>query len=440
MAHDVFISYSTKDKPIADAACATLESAGIRCWIAPRDIQPGADWSEALVNAIEEAKLFILVFSSHANESPQVKRELQHAFEAGRLVIPFRVENILPNKSLDYYLGSVHWLDAITTPLENHLQTLAAKTKTLLQNGPAEEPPGPAPGPRPAPTIATSPAKATAVIWIAAAVIIAVGAVAIFSVYRMIGRQNSAVVTPAPSPAPTPTPAPTPPPAPIPAPVIGQNNATTQPGGFTPVANAPTVDPVMVDTWRTRFPTPTGDVVFNWLIHSDGDYALNITGPSTVPGETGHAMFGKNNWQLRSDAGRTDQGTYTIQDSNNVQITSTLGTAIWTRLSASMNEPTTVDAAIVGTWQINIPSAQGNTLLVWSIDPDGRYCVAATTNGKTQSEAGHVDFANSMWSLKADGGRTDHGTYTVLNSNAVSMTGTLGTGTWTRFSLNTPGE
>ena len=149
MAHDVFISYSTKDKPIADAACATLESAGIRCWITPRDIQPGADWSEALVNAIEEAKLFILVFSSHANESPQVKRELQHAFEAGRLVIPFRVENILPNKSLDYYLGSVHWLDAITTPLENHLQTLAAKTKTLLQNGPAkgEEPPAACSGP-----------------------------------------------------------------------------------------------------------------------------------------------------------------------------------------------------------------------------------------------------------------------------------------------------
>jgi hypothetical protein len=36
MAHDVFISYSTKDKPIADAVCGTLERNGVRCWIAPR--------------------------------------------------------------------------------------------------------------------------------------------------------------------------------------------------------------------------------------------------------------------------------------------------------------------------------------------------------------------------------------------------------------------
>ena len=34
MAHDVFISYSTKDKVIADAICANLENRGIRCWIA----------------------------------------------------------------------------------------------------------------------------------------------------------------------------------------------------------------------------------------------------------------------------------------------------------------------------------------------------------------------------------------------------------------------
>ena len=40
MAHDVFISHSSKDKPIADAICANLEGTGIRCWIAPRDIAP----------------------------------------------------------------------------------------------------------------------------------------------------------------------------------------------------------------------------------------------------------------------------------------------------------------------------------------------------------------------------------------------------------------
>jgi hypothetical protein len=29
MAHDVFISYSSKDKPAADAACAGLEARGL---------------------------------------------------------------------------------------------------------------------------------------------------------------------------------------------------------------------------------------------------------------------------------------------------------------------------------------------------------------------------------------------------------------------------
>ncbi len=38
---DVFISYSSDDKLIADAICAELESRRIRCWIAPRDALPG---------------------------------------------------------------------------------------------------------------------------------------------------------------------------------------------------------------------------------------------------------------------------------------------------------------------------------------------------------------------------------------------------------------
>jgi TIR domain len=51
MAHDVFISYSTQDKPAADALCAILEKNGVRCWIAPRDIMPGSDWGGSIVGA-----------------------------------------------------------------------------------------------------------------------------------------------------------------------------------------------------------------------------------------------------------------------------------------------------------------------------------------------------------------------------------------------------
>jgi TIR domain len=67
MAHDVFISYSSQDKPIADAICATLEQNAVRCWIVPRDIRPGADWGESIVHALAGSRVFVLVLSGSAN-------------------------------------------------------------------------------------------------------------------------------------------------------------------------------------------------------------------------------------------------------------------------------------------------------------------------------------------------------------------------------------
>src|SRR6476620_10667551 len=90
MEYDVFISYSHPDKASADAACATLEQAGIRCWIAPRDIVPGMDWGESIVTAITGAKVLVLIFSQHANESPQIKREVERAVAKGLPIIPVR--------------------------------------------------------------------------------------------------------------------------------------------------------------------------------------------------------------------------------------------------------------------------------------------------------------------------------------------------------------
>ena len=69
MAHDVFISYSSTDKAIADSVCATLEGRRIRCWIAPRDITPGVPYGEALIEGLGASRLLVLVFSSHANVS-----------------------------------------------------------------------------------------------------------------------------------------------------------------------------------------------------------------------------------------------------------------------------------------------------------------------------------------------------------------------------------
>src|ERR1700733_8701868 len=139
MPFDVFISHSQQDKVAADAACSALEAAGIRCWIAPRDVPPGAQWPAAIIDAIDHCRAMVLIFSSGANQSKQVYREVQRAFDKEVPVVPFRIENVTPEHSLAYYVETVHWLDAVTPPFENHLKELAVSIAALLNKGPLPE-------------------------------------------------------------------------------------------------------------------------------------------------------------------------------------------------------------------------------------------------------------------------------------------------------------
>jgi hypothetical protein len=132
MAHDVFISHSAKDKATADAVCAMLESEGIRCWIAPRDVLASREYGEAIIDAIEESRIMVLVFTANANASPQIRREIERAVNHGVAILPLRMEDVLPGKSLEYFIGNVHWLDALTPPFETHLKNLAGTIKILL--------------------------------------------------------------------------------------------------------------------------------------------------------------------------------------------------------------------------------------------------------------------------------------------------------------------
>jgi hypothetical protein len=132
MAHDVFISHSAKDKTIADAVCATFESRGIRCWIAQRDIPYGADWGETIIDAISGSRVMIVIISRNANESAQVKREVERAVNRGVIIIPFRVENIPLSKALEYHISTTHWMDALTPPLEQHIHRLSERVRALL--------------------------------------------------------------------------------------------------------------------------------------------------------------------------------------------------------------------------------------------------------------------------------------------------------------------
>lgn len=76
MDHSIFISYSSTDKNVADQICAALEASGTGCWIAPRDIKPGADYPAAILEGLQEAKAVVFVVSPSSMESPHILSEM----------------------------------------------------------------------------------------------------------------------------------------------------------------------------------------------------------------------------------------------------------------------------------------------------------------------------------------------------------------------------
>jgi TolB-like protein/Flp pilus assembly protein TadD len=129
----VFISYSSKQTGIADQICAALEASGIATWIAHRDGRAGVHYGEFIIDAINESKLVVLIFSADANESEQVLAEIERARSKRIPVITFRVEDILPTKAMEYFLSSQHWLNAVTPPIEGQIKTLTAIVKRMAQ-------------------------------------------------------------------------------------------------------------------------------------------------------------------------------------------------------------------------------------------------------------------------------------------------------------------
>jgi len=132
MSHDVFISYSHKDKAIADAICTNLEVAKIRCWIAPRDIGPGEDWPTAISQALPQSRVMVMVFSSDSNNSDQVYRELFLAASNNVVIIPFRIEQVEPEPRKGYILAGMHWLDAMNPPTQEEINVLVKSVKSFL--------------------------------------------------------------------------------------------------------------------------------------------------------------------------------------------------------------------------------------------------------------------------------------------------------------------
>lgn len=147
MKHKVFISYSTKDADVANAVCKALEAEDIPCWIAPRDILPGEEYADAIIEALNNCQLFLVILSEESNSSPQVRREVERAVSKNLSILTFRIDNTILSKAMEYYLSNRHWLDASNEVFSKQLQSLNAAVHKLLEQSPVSKDETHVPGP-----------------------------------------------------------------------------------------------------------------------------------------------------------------------------------------------------------------------------------------------------------------------------------------------------
>jgi len=132
MNQEVFISYASKDKEVADTICKSLEKDGVHCWIAPRDVPLGVEYANAIIEALNTCRVFLIILSEESNTSPQVRREVERAVSKDLDILTFRIDNAILSKAMEYYLSNRHWLDASNAVLAKQLHSLSEAVRKLL--------------------------------------------------------------------------------------------------------------------------------------------------------------------------------------------------------------------------------------------------------------------------------------------------------------------
>ena len=392
MEFDAFISHSSKDKTMADAVCAKLERAGIRCWIAPRDITAGKTWSGEIVKAIDRCKVMVLVFTSNANESDQILREVEMAVNRTKPIVPLRIQDIRPTDSIAYFMNSVHWLDAITEPVEAHLDVLVVAVKSLLgrSDGTVVDPVPPVPVPVPPNPI--RPKLPLIPIAIGAAVFLALVIVLLIVVF--------ASNKPGPGPAPGPSPA-------APASVTQNSGDTSITGTWTLSTQIAGIAAVITNTYSP-----------------DGSYRSD-----TVMNDSGTFQSANGHWMNTSNQGDpADSGTYAYAGPHTLHVTGRLGSALFSPVTLQANlDPN--NPIMLGTWQATThPPNSPPWVTTLTDNPDGTYTskIEVVDQGNYSSGNGTLVLTSHVL------GTTSSYTYQFLDSSKMSTTGPLGTAVWTK--------
>ena len=85
----------------------------------------GRQWAESIPGAIKRTgTALVLLFTREANTSKHVARELTLASSCDLTIVPFRLEDVLPEGAVEYHVAAVQWIDAFSGSAEDRLATL----------------------------------------------------------------------------------------------------------------------------------------------------------------------------------------------------------------------------------------------------------------------------------------------------------------------------
>ncbi len=240
----IFITYSSKDQKVARTICTALENRGLVCWISARNVKPGQNYQEQIVRAIRAARVMVLVFTSNANNSNEIKKELALASQNNLVVIPVRIEDVAPNEAFAYEFATRQWID-LFEDWEKSISELVELIAAILDEPPAGDQakaapglPGDAAAPAfvmAAATPATKPAvpfiERPATRWaMIAGLAVVVASVVAFAAVKFSQRPSSTSVT---------TSVPSPPPPPAQPPAAPASPAPSAPARAVPSAPPP---------------------------------------------------------------------------------------------------------------------------------------------------------------------------------------------------------
>jgi tetratricopeptide (TPR) repeat protein len=134
---DVFVSYATQDAAIARAVVAALERHALKCWIAPRDVTPGALYADEIIRAINGTRVLVLILSESAIASPHIGKEVERASSKRRPIVTLRTDAARLTTALEYFLSESQWIELGTEGTESAFAKLLTAVRRRLASASA---------------------------------------------------------------------------------------------------------------------------------------------------------------------------------------------------------------------------------------------------------------------------------------------------------------